>query len=104
MCPLVLIAGRNRYIRSAPTGSILALFLQVFAFAAKGKWSLNPVRTWKNLSAADFWDSAKPSRVAPEARPGWMTFDDVWVDEVARGIKACWVFLWFPIYCAHPFI
>lgn len=104
MCPLVLIAGRNRYIRSAPTGSILALFLQVFAFAAKGKWSLNPVRTWKNLSAADFWDSAKPSRVAPEARPSWMTFDDVWVDEVARGIKACWVFLWFPIYCAHPFI
>lgn len=28
-----------------------------------------------------------------------MTFDDQWVDEVARGLKACGVFCWFPIYC-----
>ncbi|KAJ6549939.1 oligopeptide transporter [Mycena capillaripes] len=97
-CPLVLIAGRNRYIRSPPTGSVLALFLQMFGFAARGKWSLNPVRTYKNLTASDFWDGVRPSKVAVEARPSWMTFDDVWVDEVKRGIKACWVFLWFPIY------
>ncbi|KAF7369698.1 putative peptide transporter ptr2 [Mycena venus] len=97
-CPLVLIAGRNRYIRSPPTGSILALFLQMFGFAAKGKWSINPVRTWKNLTAPDFWDGARPSNIAPEARPKWMTYDNTWVDEVSRGIKACWVFLWFPIY------
>ncbi|KAJ7861980.1 POT family-domain-containing protein [Mycena olivaceomarginata] len=97
-CPLVLLAGRNRYIRSPPTGSVLALFLKVFTFAARGKWSINPVRTWKNLSAPEFWDSARPSNVPVEARPKWMTFDDTWVDEVSRGIKACWVFLWFPIY------
>ena len=29
-----------------------------------------------------------------------MTFDDQWVDEVQRGIKACGVFCWFPLYCA----
>ncbi|KAJ7662520.1 POT family-domain-containing protein [Mycena polygramma] len=97
-CPLVLIAGRNRYIRSPPTGSVLALFLHAFGFAAKGKWSLNPVRTYRNFTAADFWDGTRPSMVAPEARPSWMTFDDVWVDEVQRGLKACWVFLWYPIY------
>ncbi|KAJ7110640.1 peptide transporter PTR2A, partial [Mycena epipterygia] len=96
-CPLVLIAGRNRYIRSPPTGSVLALFLKAFGFAAKGRWSLNPVATYRNLTAADFWDAAKPSNVAGP-RPAWMTFDDQWVDELARGIKACWVFLWFPIY------
>jgi POT family proton-dependent oligopeptide transporter len=27
-----------------------------------------------------------------------MTFDDQWADEVKRGLKACSVFLWFPIY------
>ncbi|KAJ7775339.1 POT family-domain-containing protein [Mycena metata] len=97
-CPLVLIAGRNRYIRSPPTGSVLALFLKVFGFAAKGKWSLNPVRTVKNLTAADFWDSARPSHNALESRPTWMVYDDVWVDEVRRGLKACVVFLWYPIY------
>jgi len=27
-----------------------------------------------------------------------MTFDDEWVDEVRRGLLACKVFLWFPLY------
>jgi len=27
-----------------------------------------------------------------------MTFDDEWVDQVARGLKACAIFLWFPVY------
>jgi len=27
-----------------------------------------------------------------------MTFDDAWVDEVARGFASCSVFLWFPLY------
>jgi len=27
-----------------------------------------------------------------------MTFDDMWVDEVRRGFKACAVFLWYPLY------
>jgi POT family proton-dependent oligopeptide transporter len=28
-----------------------------------------------------------------------MTFDDAWVDEVRRGLMACGVFLWYPLYC-----
>ncbi|KAJ6478971.1 POT family-domain-containing protein [Mycena sanguinolenta] len=99
-CPLVLIAGRKRYIRSPPTGSVLASFLRAFTYASKGQWALNPVTTFRNFSRADFWDAAKPSHVQGEGkeRPRWMTWDDVWVDEVSRGVKACWVFLWYPIY------
>jgi len=97
-CPFVLFAGRKRYIRSPPTGSVLALFLQAFGFAAKGKWSLNPIRTYKNLTADDFWDGVKPSKVPLEQQPAWMKFDDQWVSEVRRGLKACSVFLWYPIY------
>lgn len=72
----------------------------------KGRWSLNPVTTFKNMKADDFWDTAKPSRVAAngEEKPKWMTFDDVWVDEVKRGFKACAVFCWFPIYCASSLV
>ncbi|THH07770.1 hypothetical protein EW146_g9207 [Bondarzewia mesenterica] len=55
-------------------------------------------QTFKNLTAADFWDDVKPSKVAEVDRPRWMTFDDQWVDEVRRGFKACTVFLWYPIY------
>ncbi|KAJ7437895.1 POT family-domain-containing protein [Mycena galericulata] len=97
-CPLVLFIARNRYIRSPPTGSVLALFIHAFRFAARGKWSLNPIKTWRNLSAPEFWDGVRPSRVPVGERPAWMTFDDQWVDELRRGIKACWVFLWYPIY------
>lgn len=31
-----------------------------------------------------------------------MTFDDQWVDEVGRALKACKVFLWYPLYCKFP--
>jgi POT family proton-dependent oligopeptide transporter len=103
-CPIVLIAGRNRYIRSPPTGSILALFLHALGFAARGKWTLNPVRLYKNFTADEFWDAAKPSNVPVEAQPKWMVYDDQWVAEVKRGIAACWVFLFFPIYCVYPIL
>ena len=50
-----------------------------------------------NIRAPGFWEDVKPSRV--EKRPHWMTFDDLWVDEVARGIKACLVFTFYPLFC-----
>ena len=49
------------------------------------------------MRADDFWEGVKPSRLGSN-KPIWMTFDDVWVDEVRRGLKACTVFLWYPIY------
>ncbi|KAI0785087.1 PTR2-domain-containing protein [Abortiporus biennis] len=98
LCPIVLFIGRNMYIRSPPTGSVLGNALRIWRLALKGRISWNPVKTWRNVNAPDFWDSVKPSRIHGEARPKWMTFDDQWVDEVKRGFKACSVFMWFPIY------
>ena len=95
--PTVLYFGRNRYTRSPPNGSVLGSSLRILRYAARGKWSLNPVRTWKNFNTPDFWDSAKPSRVKGE-RPAWMNFDDQWVEEVRRGFKACSVFCWYPLF------
>ncbi|KAJ7238288.1 PTR2-domain-containing protein [Mycena haematopus] len=98
LCPIILVMGRKRYVRSPPTGSVFATFVRLLRFASRGRWSVNPVRTWRNLTTPDFWDAAKPSRILPGARPSWMTFDDKWVDEVRRGLRACVVFAWFPIY------
>ncbi|KAF9261642.1 PTR2-domain-containing protein [Marasmius fiardii PR-910] len=96
LCPAILFFGRRRYIRSPPTGSVLGTALRLWRFAAKGRWSLNPVRTWKNMTSDDFWENAKPSR--QQQIPRWMTFDDAWVDEVRRGLKACAVFTWYPVF------
>jgi len=98
LCPIILWIGRDRYVRSPPTGSVLATAFRLWRFASRGKWSLNPVKTYRNLSAPGFWENAKPSKQTVETRPAWMTFDDQWVNEVQRGVKACGVFCWFPIY------
>lgn len=97
LCPIVLWIGRNKYNRSPPTGSVLATALRLWRFAARGKWSWNPIKMYRNFSAPGFWENAKPSKQAD--KPKWMIFDDQWVDEVQRGIKACGVFCWFPLYC-----
>ena len=98
-CPIVLWLGAKRYSTSPPQGSVFGTAMRILRQAMKGRWSLNPVTFYKNVSAPDFWESAKPSNFRGEARPTWMRFDDQWVDEVSRGFKACVVFLWFPIYC-----
>ncbi|KAH9050172.1 oligopeptide transporter [Lactarius hengduanensis] len=98
LCPIVLYAGRNRYHQSPPQGSVLIKSIKLWKYAARGRWSPNPVTLYKNLKADDFWESAKPSNIPDGQRPSWMTFDDKWVDEVRRGFKACSVFTWFPLY------
>ncbi|KAH9896910.1 oligopeptide transporter [Cubamyces lactineus] len=98
ICPFVLYFGRNMYVTSPPQGSVLSKSLRIWRHAAKGRWTWNPRQLWRNMTADDFWESAKPSNFKGENRPRWMTFDDVWVDEVKRGFKACSVFMWFPIY------
>jgi POT family proton-dependent oligopeptide transporter len=98
VCPLVMWWGRKRYVRMPPQGSVLSKALHIWVYAMKGRWSINPVTTFKNMNDGTMWDKVKPSTIAPADRPSWMTFDDVWVDEVRRGFKACSVFLWYPLY------
>jgi POT family proton-dependent oligopeptide transporter len=101
--PLVMWYGRSRYRRSPPQGSVLPAALRIWRYAQRGRWSLNPFKTIKNLKSEDFWESAKPSKQVGE-KPKWMTFDDQWVDEVRRGFKACAVFIWFPLYCGFSLL
>ena len=55
---------------------------------------------YRSIQEPDFWARVKPSTMIN--RPGWMTFDDLWVDEVTRGVRACTVFCWYPLYCICP--
>lgn len=95
-CPLLMVALSKHYVKKPPQGDVLVKSFKVYGLAMRGRWSLNPVRTYKNLSSPDLWDGAKPSNITN--KPSWMTFDDAWVDEVRRGVKACQVFLWLPIF------
>jgi POT family proton-dependent oligopeptide transporter len=85
--PIVLALNKKNYKLSPPTGSVLGKFLRMFRFAQKQSsfWKPN-------------WELAKPSHIAAEDRPAWMTYDDAWVDEVRRGLMACKVFLFLPVF------
>jgi len=98
MCPAVLILCKKKYRMKPPQGSVLGPAVKTLLFATRGKWSPNPVRTYKNFHNGHFWEDVKPSNVDPARRPKWMTFDDAWVDELRRGFNACAVFLWYPLY------
>jgi proton-dependent oligopeptide transporter, POT family len=98
LCIPVLYFGRNRYVRQAPAGSVLANALRLVRFASKGRFSWNPRQWYRNMTAEGFWTDALPSKYSIEERPSWMTWDDAWVMEVRRGFKACKVFLLYPIY------
>ncbi|KAF2144555.1 uncharacterized protein K452DRAFT_266481 [Aplosporella prunicola CBS 121167] len=96
-CPIVLFACRSRYRLTPPAGSVTAKAAKLLFFAAKGRWSINPVKTVRNMRDMSFWENVKPSHLG-DRKPTWMTFDDAWVDEVRRGIKACAVFLQLPVF------
>lgn len=101
LCPLVLWIGRNRYHRSPPSGSVLATSLHIWGAALKGTWSWSPSRTWRNWKSPEFWEKAKPTAVLAAnggVAPPWLTYDDEYVEEVKRGLKACAVFLFYPLY------
>lgn len=98
-CPTVLFLCRKRYYLVPPTGSVYSKAFRLWGLTLKGRWTLNPVRWFrKTANPHEFWDRVKPSRLGAE-KPTWMTFDDEWVDEVRRGLMACRVFLWYPLYC-----
>lgn len=98
ICPFVLYFCRHKYVRSPPQGSVLGPAMKIWFRAQKGRWSINPWTTYKNMNDGTFWSKMKPSNIPESERPAWMTFDDAWVDEVHRGFSACKVFLWFPLY------
>lgn len=94
----VLFICRKWYKMSEPEGSVLGPAVRLLITGTKGRWSINPVRTYRNMYDGTFWEKVKPSSFTDSERPKWMTFDDAWVDEVRRGFAACSVFLWFPLY------
>ncbi|KAK4052076.1 hypothetical protein OIV83_002370 [Microbotryomycetes sp. JL201] len=89
-CPLVLFLGRNIYVNRPPTKSVIPTALRVIRTAGRGKW-FKP----SALRSSTFWDSAKPTT---GEKPSWMTWDSHFVDEIARGVKACQIFVLYPLF------
>ncbi|KAF2434373.1 putative peptide transporter [Tothia fuscella] len=92
IAPFVLLAFKKKYILSPPTGSVLSKFFRVWTTALRENWSHNSFRGQFS------WDIVRPSKIPIAERPTWMNYDDAWIEEVRRGLKACKVFLFLPLY------
>ncbi|ETI23683.1 hypothetical protein G647_05486 [Cladophialophora carrionii CBS 160.54] len=101
LCPMILLLNKKNYRLTPPQGSVLGPAVSFLIFAVRPHWSWNPLRTISNLRSTNtFWEDVKPSLIPPAKRPPWMTpaIDDAWVSELRRGIQACSVLLWLPLY------
>ncbi|PFH45167.1 hypothetical protein AMATHDRAFT_71950 [Amanita thiersii Skay4041] len=98
LVPVVLVIGRKNYVVTPPRGSILLETIRVIRMALSPHWSFNLYNTCKGTQSPNFWDPAKPSSYPKGQVPAKITWDDEFVGEVARTVKACQVFLFFPIF------
>ncbi|KAG6845295.1 hypothetical protein H0H93_016132, partial [Arthromyces matolae] len=96
--PIVLAIIRNKVIKLPPQGSVVADTFKVGqVLISRG----GIVKAWKG--GDDFWNSAKPSKIEGEGglknkRPGWINWDDDFVDEIKRTFQACKLFCFLPIF------
>lgn len=83
-CMLVVILGRKRYVEIPPRGSVFLEAGKVIFYAFKTK----------------SWEAVKPTNltVSHPDLAAKATWDDVFVDELKRGLRACVVFCWYPFY------
>ncbi|GAA5798404.1 hypothetical protein HPULCUR_003806 [Helicostylum pulchrum] len=82
---IVLVVYRKRYIQSPPRGSVFVEAGRLFWYSTKVRGGM---------------EACKPSNLAieyPELAK-LATWDDVFVDELRRALRACIVFCWYPIY------
>ncbi|GAB5591955.1 peptide transporter ptr2 [Umbelopsis nana] len=81
----IVALGRNAYVRVPPRGSVFIEAFRVFKMSFKVKGGIR---------------ACKPSLLKTEYPELYeaATWDDVFVDELKRGLKACVVFCWYPIY------
>ncbi|KAI8343335.1 POT family-domain-containing protein [Chlamydoabsidia padenii] len=84
-CIVVVLLGHKQYVTTPPRGSVFLEAGKLFMFSRKVKGGL---------------EACKPSllQISHPELAAVATWDDIFVDELKRTLRACIVFCWFPIY------
>ena len=100
----ILIAGKRSYVVHPPKGSIIinafrAMWIGLRNGANMGKSTAAATSVMSLSFVADHvTEAAKPSYQDKRGRRYQTSWDDVYIDELKRGLAACRVFLFYPIY------
>ncbi|TRM59774.1 POT family-domain-containing protein [Schizophyllum amplum] len=102
LVPLALLACSRHLVRLPPQGTvILDCYKVLYVMVRRAGF-------WRALRGGKAWEGAKPSALATSGsftgkRPiwitdaGWITYDDLFVDELRRAARVCRLFLLTPV-------
>ncbi|KAJ1913109.1 peptide transporter ptr2 [Mycoemilia scoparia] len=95
-CIGIFIIGKRYYVKSPPTGSILVLAFRAFraAFSESRKAKKEGKVTGEDGKPIHWMDYAKPSY----GRVKTTSWNDAFIDELRRTLKACKIFLFYPVF------
>ena len=88
LLPLLLLYLNNKLVKYPPSGSELGNTVKILAICLKEN-NFNPFKK-------GFYDAARPARMAEKGKT--VSWNDKMVDDVRRTMKACGVFLYFPVW------
>lgn len=100
---LVLIAGKKYYVVRPPKGSVIpnafkALWIGLYNKGNMGKSESLSENTITSDNDSISIDAAKPSYQEEYGRKYTTPWNDLFIDELKRGLVACRVFVFYPIY------
>ena len=93
---IVLMAGRRRYIRSPPSGSLILRAFRVTIVAIRMRWRLGKVQKYQHIL-----DYAKESLLPiGDGSKGAVTEldQDKFINDLKQAWRACRVFAFYPFY------
>ncbi|KAJ6606181.1 PTR2-domain-containing protein [Mycena vulgaris] len=97
LMPIALVIVYPKLVRVPPQGSVVLDAFKVF------RTLFTRARFKRMMKGGDNWNVAKPTNINASGgiknkSPGWVSWDDDFVDELKRTISACKLFLFLPIF------
>lgn len=97
---IVLIAGKKFYVVRPPKGSVIPSAFKALWIGIMNRGNMGKTETSASLRVllTVCTDAAKPSYQEEYGRKYKTPWNDLFIDELKRGLVACRVFVFYPIY------
>ncbi|KAL1587632.1 hypothetical protein WHR41_03637 [Cladosporium halotolerans] len=99
LMPICLLWAKPRIIMYPPGGSSVADGIKVIRLVHQRAEHLSTTDAdWEAVKPTNLEISGNYDAVASKHRPGWISWDDEFVDELRTTLKAFWVFAFLPLW------
>lgn len=93
-----MVWAKPRVVMYPPGGSSVVDGLKVIRVAQMETKGLHSHEKWEAAKPTKMMETGKYDTIADKHKPGWISWDDQFVDEIKTTLKAMHVFLLMPIW------